>query len=59
MRAGSLAWVQGGSGLDLIFHPIAFSLDEDGLGMVEEAAEDCRGEGRAGLFKHMLKISQG
>jgi hypothetical protein len=36
--------VSGWSGLDLIFHSIAFPLDENGLGMVEEPVEDCGSE---------------
>ena len=37
LDAGVLAaW----SRLDLIFHSVAFALDEDGLGMVQESVED-------------------
>ena len=33
-----------GSRLDLVFHAIAFALDEDGFGVMEQAIEECGGE---------------
>jgi len=42
LDAGVLAaW----SRLDLIFHSVAFALDEDGLGMVQESVEDRGSQG--------------
>jgi hypothetical protein len=35
----------GGSGFDAIFHAVALALDDNGLGMMEDAVEDGRGEG--------------
>ena len=34
-----------GSGLDAVLHAVAFALDDDGLGVVEDAVEDGGGEG--------------
>ena len=33
------------SGIQMVLHAVAFSIDEDGLGMVEEAIQDGRSEG--------------
>jgi hypothetical protein len=33
------------SGLDLVLHAVAFPLDEDGLGVVQEAVEQSGGQG--------------
>lgn len=34
-----------GSGLDTVLHAVAWSLDEHGLGVVQEAVEECRSQG--------------
>lgn len=54
---GHGVWAEG-SGLDLIFHPIASPLDEHGFGMVEEAVEDCRGE-RAVIVEYLWPVFEG
>src|ERR1039458_7250277 len=33
-----------GSGLDAVLHAVAFTLDDDGLGVAKDAVEDGRGE---------------
>ena len=35
----------GGSGLDAVFHAVAFAFDDDGFGVVEDAVEEGGGEG--------------
>ena len=47
------AWVA--SGVDAVLHAVAFAFDDDGLGVVEDAVEDGRGQG-AVIVEHRRPV---